>query len=244
MIAHKSDVGGVVLGVTDAAGLRAAVDAIRTAVGSRAPVDQVLVQTMAHGLGEALVGVRRDEHAGPIVVLAAGGLLAELYRDRSVRTAPVDLPTARAMIAEMVAFPATYGLPQRPPRRSRGTRARRGRDLRTGGRAATVLEAEVNPLLILPEGEGVVAVDALVRRVAVHAMTVARRWREMRCELRNSATVPLRAAIDDAIVDWFGVAIGGSSSVAARAIAAGMSPLTGASRVVGTHERAARRWRL
>ena len=47
------------------------------------------------------------------------------------------------------------------------------------------------------------------------------------------------AATDDAIVDWFGVAIGGSSTVSARAIASGMLPLTGASRVVGTHERAA-----
>ena len=123
-----------------------------------------LVQTMAHGLGEALVGVRRDEHAGPIVVLAAGGLLAELYRDRSVRTAPVDLPTARAMIAEVVAFQALTGY----------RNGRRG-DLEELAHAVvaiseltekpTILEAEVNPLLILPEGEGVVAVDALVRRV-------------------------------------------------------------------------------
>jgi acyl-CoA synthetase (NDP forming) len=163
-VPHKSDVGGVVLGVTDAAGLRNAVDAIRTAVGSRAPVDRILVQTMADGLGEALVGVRRDEHAGPILVLAAGGLLAELYRDRSVRTAPVDLPTAHGMVAEVVAFQALTGY-------------RNGRcgDLEALAHAVvaisqladepTILEAEVNPLLILPEGEGVVAVDALVRRV-------------------------------------------------------------------------------
>jgi acetate---CoA ligase (ADP-forming) len=168
-VPHKSDIGGVVLGVTDAAGLRDAVDTIRRDVGARAPeipVDSLLVQTMAHGLGEALVGVRRDEHAGPIVVLAAGGMLAELYRDRSVRTAPVDLPTARGMVAEVVAFRALTGY--------RG--GRRG-DVEALAHAVvamseladapgpTVLEAEVNPLLILPEGEGVVAVDALVRRV-------------------------------------------------------------------------------
>jgi acyl-CoA synthetase (NDP forming) len=163
-IAHKSDVGGVVLGVTDTAGLHAAVDAIRTEVGSRSPVDRVLVQSMVHGLGEALVGVRRDEHAGPVVVLAAGGLLAEAYRDRSVRTAPVDLPTARAMVTEVVAFRALTGY-----------RNHRRGDLDALAHAVVaisqladepaVLEAEVNPLLILPEGEGVVAVDALVRRL-------------------------------------------------------------------------------
>jgi acetate---CoA ligase (ADP-forming) len=165
-IPHKSDVGGVVLGVRDAAGLRAAVDAIRTAVGSRALVDRILVQTMADGLGEALVGLRRDEHAGPIVVVAAGGLLAELYRDRSVRTAPVDLPTARGMVAEVIAFQALTGY----------RNGRRG-DLEALALAVVaiseladapgpaILEAEVNPLLILPKGEGVVAVDALVRRV-------------------------------------------------------------------------------
>ena len=67
-------------------------------------------------------------------------------------------------------------------------------------------------------------------------MTVASSLAQHAVELRQ--TVP-PAATDDAIVDWFGVAIGGSSTVPARAIAAGMSPLTGTSRVVGTHERAA-----
>jgi acyl-CoA synthetase (NDP forming) len=165
-IAHKSDVGGVVLGVIDAAGLRAAVDAIRTEVGARAPVDRILVQSMAHGVGEALVGVRRDDHAGAIVVLAAGGVLAELYHDRSVRTAPVDLPTARAMVTEVVAFRALTGY----------RNGRRG-DLEALAHAVVaiseladapgpvILDAEINPLVILPEGEGVVAVDALVRRL-------------------------------------------------------------------------------
>jgi acyl-CoA synthetase (NDP forming) len=167
-VPHKTDVGGVVLSVTDAASLRAAVDTIRTGIAKRAPgvsVERVLVQSMAQGLGEALVGLRRDHHAGPVVVLAGGGVLAELYRDRSVRTAPVDLPTARRMVAEVVAFQALTGY----------RHGRRG-DLEALAHAVvaiseladapgpTVVEAEVNPLLILPEGQGVVAVDAFVRR--------------------------------------------------------------------------------
>jgi len=67
-------------------------------------------------------------------------------------------------------------------------------------------------------------------------MTVAQSLAQHAVELRQM--VP-PAATDDAIVDWFGVAVGGSSTVGPRAIAAGMSPLSGSSRVVGTHERAA-----
>lgn len=70
-------------------------------------------------------------------------------------------------------------------------------------------------------------------------MTVARSLARNAVQLRKIAPVEsVNAAIDDAIVDWFGVAIGGSSTLPARAIATGMSPLTGSSRIVGTHERA------
>jgi 2-methylcitrate dehydratase PrpD len=68
-------------------------------------------------------------------------------------------------------------------------------------------------------------------------MTVARSLARHAVQLRQVAPAEsLSAAIDDAVVDWFGVTIGGSGAVAARAIAAGMSPLTGSSRVVGTSE--------
>lgn len=167
-VPHKSDVGGIVLGVTDGAGLRSAAERIASEMGRRAPgiaVSRLLVQTMARGFGEALVGFRRDVHAGPVIVVAAGGVLAELYRDRSVRLAPVDLDTAREMVGEVVAFRALAGY----------RRARPGDlDALAGAIAAlsrladldgpAVYEAEMNPLLVLPDGEGVVAVDALVRR--------------------------------------------------------------------------------
>lgn len=167
-VAHKSDIGGVVLDVRDAAGLRTAAERIRAAVAEHAPkisLSKVLVQQMVGGVGEALIGVRRDDQAGPVVVLAAGGILAELYRDRSVRTAPVDLDTARAMVSEIIAFRALAGYRGAP----------RG-DLEALARAVcavsdlvdapgpAIIEAEVNPVIIMPEGQGVIAVDALVRR--------------------------------------------------------------------------------
>ena len=103
-IAHKSDVGGVALGIGDGKALLAAIQGIRASVAERMPAaraERVLVQPMLSGLGEVLVGYRVDRDVGPLVLAAAGGVLTEIARDRSLRLAPVDLDTAREMIAEV-----------------------------------------------------------------------------------------------------------------------------------------------
>jgi acyl-CoA synthetase (NDP forming) len=169
-VPHKSDVGGIVTSVTDGDGLRSAAGRIASELARRAPgiaVDRLLVQTMAHGLGEALVGFRHDIHAGPVILVAAGGVLAELYRDRSVRLAPADLDTARDMVGEVVAFRALAGY-RGAPRGDLDALAHAVAAMSRLAEAdgAAVSEAEVNPLLVLPDGEGVVAVDALVRRAS------------------------------------------------------------------------------
>ena len=114
-IAHKSDVGGVVLNVRDDAALLAAIAKIRQATN----VDRVLVQPMLSGLGEVLIGYRVDADVGPLVMLAAGGILAEIHRDRSLRLAPVDLAEAKAMIGEVAALKALAGYRGKPRGRSR-----------------------------------------------------------------------------------------------------------------------------
>jgi acyl-CoA synthetase (NDP forming) len=164
-IAHKTDVGGVVLDVRDGAALLAAIATIRTNVAERNPgarVERVLVQPMLAGLGEALIGYRVDRDVGPLVMVAAGGVLAEIARDRSLRLAPVDLATAREMIAEVRALAALSGY-----------RGRRKGDLDALAQAivawsrladdSAIAEAEINPLIVRGEGEGIVAVDALVK---------------------------------------------------------------------------------
>jgi len=159
-IAHKSDVGGVVLNVRDDAALLAAIGQIRQAT----KVDRVLVQPMTPGLGEVLIGYRVDADAGPIIMLAAGGILAEIHRDRSLRLAPVDQAEAEAMIGEVAALKALAGYRGKPP----GDLEALAQALVALSRLAVadgpaVAEAEVNPLIVLPKGQGVVAVDALVR---------------------------------------------------------------------------------
>jgi acetate---CoA ligase (ADP-forming) len=161
-IPHKTEAGGVALNVRDGDALVAAINTMREAVKSRTGInpDRVLVAPMVSGVGEALIGYRIDREAGPLVMVAAGGVFTEIYRDRSLRLAPVDLPTAHAMIAEVKAF-ATL----------KGFRGKLAGDLDALARAIVALsqlaetggvaEAEVNPLIVTTDG--VVAVDALVR---------------------------------------------------------------------------------
>jgi acyl-CoA synthetase (NDP forming) len=165
-IAHKSDVGGVVLGVADGEALMSAMRTIRANVAVRAPgtaIAQALVQPMVSGLGEVLIGYRVDRDVGPLVMVAAGGVLAEIYRDRSLRLAPVDLAIAHEMIAGVRGLAALAGYRSLPA----GDLAALAQTIVALSQLATmdapILEAEVNPLIVKPAGHGVIAVDALVR---------------------------------------------------------------------------------
>jgi len=165
-IVHKSDIGGVVLGIADGAGLVVAIDEMRTRMAAHGHrLERVLVQPMVPGVGEALVGCRVDRDVGPLIMLAAGGVLTEIYRDRSLRLAPVDLDTAREMIAEVRGLAPLSGYRGKPP----GDLDALAHAVVALSRLAedeTVLEAEINPLIVRPVGEGVMAIDAVVRLAA------------------------------------------------------------------------------
>ena len=119
---------------------------------------------MVSGLDEVLVGYRVDPDVGPVVVVAAGGALAELHRDRSLRLAPVDLAEAHAMIGEVQRLKTLSGFRGKPA----GDVAALAHAIVALSRLAedgqpSVAEAEINPLIVKQHGDGVVAVDALVR---------------------------------------------------------------------------------
>jgi len=166
-IAHKTDVGAIVLGVLDDEALLAAIRQIRASVAERQPgttVVRVLVQPMISGLGEVLIGYRVDRDVGPLVMAAAGGIFTEIDRDRSLRMAPVDLATAHEMISEVRALTRLAGYRGLPA----GDLAALAQAIVALSRLAVmdgpaVLEAEINPLIVRPAGLGVVAVDTLVK---------------------------------------------------------------------------------
>jgi acetate---CoA ligase (ADP-forming) len=167
-IAHKSDIGGVVLGVSDGASLLQAIQNIRTAVTERMPTastQRVLVQPMISGIGEVLIGYHVDRDAGPLIMLASGGVLTEILRDRSLRLAPVDLANAREMITELRSLVALSGY-RGKPKGDLDALAQAIVALSQLANDPSVVEAEINPLMVLPQGQGVVAADALVKLAA------------------------------------------------------------------------------
>ena len=165
-ILHKTDAGGVVLNITDASALKAAAAQILARVKAKHPAAQIngiLVQRMEKGLAEVILGFRRDPQVGPVVVLGAGGVLAEIYKDIAIRIAPVSLDSARAMVEEVrgLALIRGYrGLPRGDCEALAAAVAAMSQLAALPGR--TVAEAEINPLIVKPAGEGVVAVDGLI----------------------------------------------------------------------------------
>ena len=165
-IAHKTDAGGVVLDIGDAVALETAAGQILARVKVRHPtarINGILVQRMEKGLVEAILGLRRDPQVGPVVVLGIGGILAEIYKDFAVRLAPVSIATARAMVEEVRGLAVIRGYRGLP----RGDCEALARAVAAISQLAllegrTVTEAEINPLIVKPEGQGVVAVDGLI----------------------------------------------------------------------------------
>lgn len=165
-ILHKTDAGGVVLGIENTEELAAAVRTIGANVTRNAPdatIDGILVQKMERGLVEVILGFRRDPEVGSVVVLGMGGVLAELYKDIAVRIAPVSIDGARSMIEEVKGLAVV-----------RGYRGLPQGDCEALAQAVVALshlaedpneaiaEAEINPLLVRPAGHGVIAVDGLI----------------------------------------------------------------------------------
>lgn len=170
-IPHKSDKGGLVLGLDDA---QEVADAFAQLMQSQADANVdaelrgVLVQTMSDGVAEALIGYRCDPLMGPIVVLGAGGVLAEILDDTTMRVAPVDLETAREMMDEVRFLKVAKGYRGKP----KGDLEAVAEAIVCLSRLAQcdhVFEAEINPLLICEKGRGVLALDALV-------VTQAKSW--------------------------------------------------------------------
>jgi acyl-CoA synthetase (NDP forming) len=122
----------------------------------------VLVQPMVPGLGEVLVGYRVDPEAGPLIMVAAGGIFTEIYRDRALRLAPVNHTVAHEMIGEVRGFIPLAGYRGRPKGDLDAVADTIMKLSQLAGNP-NVLEAEINPLIVRRLGEGVIAVDAVAR---------------------------------------------------------------------------------
>jgi acetate---CoA ligase (ADP-forming) len=162
-ITHKSDIGGVALGLRTEAEVRAAYEKVRAAGGAvpGAQVEGVLVTPMRQAGVELLAGVTVDPSLGPVLAVGLGGVWVEVLRDTALRVLPADVAEVKAMLGELRGLPLLRG--------ARGTKpadldalaaviARIGETALSLGRSLRALE--VNPLLV--NGDQIEALDVLI----------------------------------------------------------------------------------
>jgi len=166
-LAHKSDAGGVHLGLESPLAVERAYHAILASVRDAAPratIDGVLVQPQLAGL-EVIIGVTTDAQFGPVIMFGLGGTAVELLGDVAFRLVPLDEKNARSMLDEVKAAPLLSGF--------RGSRAVNTRSILAAlSRLSELMyrfsdmiqEIEINPMLVTTEGA--VAVDAMAVMVA------------------------------------------------------------------------------
>jgi acyl-CoA synthetase (NDP forming) len=165
-IAHKTEVGGVVIGVQDHDGLARAYQALLTRVAANAPAARiagVLVAQMAQGGTELILGAKNDPVFGPMVMVGLGGLYAEVMNDVALETAPVGHAKALEMLRSLKSFPLLDGARGRPKADVQAAAAAIAALSRfAAAHADTVAEIDVNPLLVQDAGRGAFALDALL----------------------------------------------------------------------------------
>lgn len=163
-ILHKSEVGGVAVGVVpDQVAACCARMLERVTAASLPPIDGFLVQELVRDGVELILGFNRDPQLGPYILLGAGGVTTELYHDVELRLLPIDRTQAASMIHDLKCSALLRGFRGRPPA---DTGALIAAILSFADMAAALdgrlLEAEINPLFVLPMGKGVRAGDGLV----------------------------------------------------------------------------------
>jgi len=161
---HKTEAGAVKLNITDRGSLVSIVAEMHGHVTEYAPsaaITGVLVQEMVSGRAEVMLGVTRDPAVGATITLAVGGTLAEIYKDFTMRMAPVGMQEAQKMIEEVRGLAVIRGYRNLP----KGDIDALAETIVNFSQIAAderVREAEINPLIVGAEGEGCFAVDALI----------------------------------------------------------------------------------
>jgi len=165
-IAHKTEVGGVVVGVRDEAQLALEYRDLLTRVCAKAPkarIEGVLVAQMAQGGTELILGAKHDPVFGPVVMVGLGGIFAEIMKDVALQPAPVDEAAALAMLRSLKAYPLLDGARGRPKADvAAAARAIAALSRFAARHAPSVADIDVNPLVVLDAGQGAYALDALL----------------------------------------------------------------------------------
>jgi hypothetical protein len=165
-ILHKTEVGGVELGLTTATDVVQAFAAVTGRARLARPdarIKEVLVSRMVTGGVETILGVQDDPTFGPVVMFGLGGIFVETLKDVAFRVAPFEPDEAHRMIRELQGFPLLDGARGRPPCDLDALATALSALSRfAAAHAGQLQSAELNPVMVLPAGQGLVALDALI----------------------------------------------------------------------------------
>ena len=165
-ISHKSDVGGVILGIKDIEG---AVKSYRQIISNvkkyvpNAKIVGVLYQKMASpGYIEVIVGATRDQTFGPVVMFGIGGIFVELLKDVSFRLAPLDPEDADDMIKEIKGYRLLEGYRGMPPRDVEAIKDILIKTSKIITDIDRIQDIDLNPIMLYEKGKGALTVDVRV----------------------------------------------------------------------------------
>jgi acetyltransferase len=164
-LSHKTDVGGVAVGIHDAPSLRAAWETMQQSLRAKAHdarVEGFDVESEIQEGKEVLVGVQRDPHFGPIIAFGLGGIYVEVLRDVTFRLAPLRPLSALRMVQSVKAFPLLKGVRGEPPSDIDALTDVIERISQLAMEVPDVQELDINPLIVLPDHEGAIAADARI----------------------------------------------------------------------------------
>ena len=164
-ISHKTDVGGVALGLNDATAVRAAVARMEARIHQALPTARIEgfeVEMQIPSGKEVIIGIQRDPSFGPIVVFGMGGIYVETLRDVTFRLAPLKTLSAQHMVEAVRGFPLLKGVRGELPSDLDALAEVLERVSQLAVERPEVLELDINPLIVRPAGQGAVAVDARV----------------------------------------------------------------------------------
>jgi acetyltransferase len=164
-ILHKSDVGGIRLNLVDDAAVRTNFTSLMQDITAKMPqavLEGVLIEAMAPKGQEVIVGMRRDPNFGPLMMFGLGGIYVELFGDVSFRVAPLSREDAADMIRNTRAGRLLTGFRGMPEADVEAVVDTILRLSQLAQDFPQIAEIEINPLLVLPKGKGVLALDGRV----------------------------------------------------------------------------------
>lgn len=163
-LVHKSELGAVAVNLTDEAALAAELTAMESRLASAGVrAEGFMVQRFLAGGSEVILGIVRDPAVGPLVMCGLGGVAVEVWKDVSFRVAPVDEEQAAAMVAELKGAPLLGAFRGRTACDVAGFARAIARLSELAAAHPALVECDINPLLLFPQGEGCAAVDVRIR---------------------------------------------------------------------------------